>query len=100
MTNIWGMTDEQILNVIRQSGFNLYGAFKTEKIKIIAAFKALGALIDDDYTIGIGVNNWGNRELTLTLFNPDVSDSFWFTGNMDENEDDDDDVIRYVRLAY
>ena len=99
-TTIWEMSNEQILNVIRQSGFSLYGNFrKEEKKKLIGAFKALGAEKGRDYSLTLGNNSWGNRQLTVTLFNPAVPDSFWYTGD-DDNEDDDDDVIRYVRLAY
>ena len=89
------MSDEEIRETIVKTGFNLYGNFrKEEKRKIINAFSDK---CNDDYTIALSTNEWGNRELKITIFNPNVPMEFWSTGH---GYDEDNDVIRYFRFSY
>jgi hypothetical protein len=75
---IWDMSPAELEQIIKDSGVSLYGNFK--KIGKPKLKKLLPGKYDVDYTFSIRVGSLGRRELLITLFNPDLPDSFWERG--------------------
>ena len=75
---LWNMSDEEIAGLVKSTGASLYGNFRRDGKKKIV--KALPGEHGIDYNLSVSKNQFGARVLNITLYNPDLPDSFWERG--------------------
>ena len=75
---LWDMSDEEIAGLVKSTGASLYGNFRRDGKKKIV--KALPGEHGIDYNLSVSKNQFGARVLNITLYNPDLPDSFWERG--------------------